>query len=63
MLYEELRKATPMDLLEAAIRTYTQHADRPGEVERFLRLGFALAQPNGWMHIAPAWLREEYANG
>lgn len=66
MYYERLKKATPKELLEAAIRVYGQdqargffnYAVRANEVESLLRLGFALAQPDGWQHIAPAWLDE-----
>lgn len=52
------KEATPEELLEAAIRFYTQYADRPKEMEHLLRLGFALAQPDGWSYVAPAWLGE-----
>ena len=52
---DELKSATPEDLLEAAIMFY---ANSNPESERWLRLGFALAQPCGWENIAPAWLRD-----
>ena len=56
-MYKKLKETAPTDLLEAVV--HIQHADRPDEVERFLRLGFALARPNGWMHVAPAWLQDK----
>lgn len=59
--YEDLRNATPKQLLEAAIWFYRETVEAPAAGERmilFLRLGWELAQPGGWMHIAPIWLRE-----
>ena len=51
--YDELKRATSEDLLEAAIMFYA--ANNP-ESEPWLRLGFALAGLCGWENIAPAWL-------
>ena len=53
--YTELETATPEQLLEAAIWFYEQNNP---EAEKWLRLGFALAQPGGWEHIAPYWLQK-----
>lgn len=51
--YEQLKNATPAQLLEAALTHYTGGDKEAG---RMMRLGFALAQPGGWELVAPAWL-------
>lgn len=59
--YDALRNATPEELLEALIWYYRETFESPAASERmilFLRLGFTLAQPGGWEHVAPMWLRE-----
>ena len=59
--YEDLRNATPEELLEAEIWFLRQAARSTIEIKEamaFLRTGFALAQPDGWVHVAPCWLRE-----
>lgn len=56
--YKELETADPKELLEAVILFWKE--DNP-DCERWLRLGFAIAQPEGWMQIAPAWLRDYVA--
>lgn len=59
--YEDLRNATPEELLEAVIWFTSQGINDPWQLERTLsslRRGFALAQPGGWEHVAPMWLRE-----
>lgn len=59
--YEDLRNATPEQLLSAAIWYYRETVESPAAGERmiaFLRLGFQLAQPGGWERVAPMWLRE-----
>ena len=48
-----LTRFTPEELLEAAINFYGQSDSR---AEPFLRMGFEIAGPNGWKHIAPAWI-------
>jgi len=53
--YAELVTATSQELLEASILFYNQHNI---EAERWIRLGFALAQCQGWELVAPAWLRD-----
>ena len=53
--YAELRQATPEELLEAAIKFYS---DLNPITEIYLKMGFALARPDGWMHVAPAWLKK-----
>ena len=59
--YEDLRQATPEELLEAVAWWYRQSINPPETIEfalSFVRAGFALAQPGGWQHVAPWWLRE-----
>lgn len=51
-VYGELIEATPEELLEAAIWFY-----QSDHLSKFLRLGFELARPEGWKHIAPYWLK------
>ena len=59
--YDDLRQATKKELLEAE-EWFLRQAARPAvEIEEaiaFLRTGFQLAQPDGWQHVAPWWLRE-----
>lgn len=50
---EQLKNATPVQLLEAAMEHY---AGGNKEAERMMRLGFALAQRGGWELVAPARL-------
>lgn len=52
--YRDLKEASPQELLEAAIAAYRQFNP---EAERWMRLGFALAQDTGWEQVAPYWLR------
>jgi len=52
--YRDLKEASPQELLEAAIAAYRQFNP---EAERWMRLGFALAQKTGWEQVAPYWLR------
>jgi len=52
--YTELQAAPPEELLEAAIAAYKQF--NPA-AERWMRLGFQLAQKDGWEQVAPYWLR------
>lgn len=59
--YDDLRNATPVELLEATIWYYRETVEAPAAGERmisFLRLGFQLARPGGWERVAPQWLRE-----
>ena len=56
--YEDLRSATPEQLLEAEEWFVRQGTDRAGDAIYFLRLGFQLARPGGWERVAPMWLRE-----
>ena len=59
--YDDLRNATPEELLEAAAWYYRQ-AIRPPEAAddavSFLHIGFILARHGGWERVAPLWLRE-----
>ena len=52
--YKELETATSEELLEAVVWFWQR--DNP-DCERWLRLGFAIAQPGGWRQIAPVWLQ------
>ena len=59
--YDDLRNATPQELLEAVKWSLCQSDNEPWQIQRaltFLRAGFALAQPGGWERVAPHWLRE-----
>jgi hypothetical protein len=59
--YEDLRGATPEELLAAAVWSIRQSAGTKAAVDQlvsYLRAGFQLAQPGGWERIAPWWLRE-----
>lgn len=59
--YEDLRNATPEELLEAVIWFTSQGVNDLWQLKRTLsslRRGFALAQPDGWQHVALHWLRE-----
>jgi len=60
--YEDLRNATPEELLEAVIWFIRQSDSAPCDLEQALvaslRQGFQLAQPDGWQRVAPMWLRE-----
>lgn len=64
-IYEELKRANGQELLEALIGFYRlsyEDQDYLREMaERFLRMGFRLAQPDGWKLVAPIWL-EDYRN-
>jgi len=55
-VYAELRAAAPQERLEAMILFWAGDSQNP-RADYFLRLGFAVAQPDGWKQIAPAWLR------
>ena len=56
--YEELRKASPEELLEAVELFYAINGEASGGFYRGLALGFKIASSNGWEQVAPAWLRE-----
>ena len=58
--YDGVRNATPEELLEAVIWGYTQEDDYCPAYwcEKLLRIGFAVAQTDGWEQVAPYWLRE-----
>ena len=51
--YEKLRQSTPEDRLRATVQFYKVNSAFVAGI----KLGFALAQPDGWRHVAPAWLR------
>ena len=60
-VYYEIRHATNEELLEAAIHFWVRGKDSEYaayEVERWMRLGFALAQKDAWEKVAPAWLTD-----
>lgn len=59
--YEDLRNATPEELLEAVEWFARQTIKEPRLLEQmlsFLREGFYLARPGGWERVAPMWLQE-----
>lgn len=60
--YEDLRNATPEELL-AAMEWFLRQSTaislaEAEETISFLRQGFDLARPGGWERVAPLWLRE-----
>jgi hypothetical protein len=60
--YEDLRNATPEELLSAVTWFYRQESTismaEAEEIVSLLRIGWELARPGGWAHVAPMWLRE-----
>jgi len=61
-LYDDFKQASSQELLEATIEHYREtiqwnRYERNGFLNG-LRLGFKIAQEDGWRHVAPAWLRE-----
>lgn len=58
--YTELKAAKPEELRDAVIARYQSiaHLDMSAGIDHWIRLGFAIAGPDGWQHCAPAWLRE-----
>ncbi len=57
----EIRHASNEELLEAAIYFYQQGGSDEFlayQRERWMRLGFALAQEDAWEKVAPAWLKD-----
>lgn len=52
--YDNLKQATPMELLEAACWFY---ADDP-EMVRWIKFGFSLSRTDGWKQVAPHWLEQ-----
>lgn len=60
--YEDLRNATPEELLGAVVWFYRQEstisAVEAEEVISLLRIGWEIARPGGWKQVAPMWLRE-----
>ena len=60
-VYYEIRHATNEELLEAAIHFWKDSMDDVYEayqLEKWMRLGFALAQKDAWEKVAPAWLSD-----
>ena len=54
--YAELKQASPEELLAAAIQFYKVFSP---VAESYIRMGFALAGPDGWRQVAPAWLKRK----
>ena len=58
----EIRRAKNEELLEAAIHfwrsSYEGDNDLADMIEKWMRLGFALAQEDAWEKVAPAWLTD-----
>lgn len=61
-MYKPLKEATPEELLDAAIWFWEHTADDHSDFVAGMREGFAIAQKDGWEHVAPAWLREVVKN-
>ena len=60
-VYYETRHASNEELLEAAIHFWkpSLHDDyKAWFLEKWMRLGFALAQEDAWEKIAPEWLTD-----
>ena len=60
-VYYEIRRAKNEELLEAAIHFWKKGTNEEYEnyqLERWMRLGFALAQEDAWKNVAPAWLTD-----
>ena len=60
-IYYEIRHASNEDLLEAAIHYWKEDVEDEYAaycLEKWMRLGFALAQEDGWKRTAPAWLED-----
>jgi len=59
--YYEIRHASNDELLEAAIHFWQSDTDEgyaAHELEKWMRIGYALAQEDGWRQVAPAWLTD-----
>lgn len=65
-VYYETKYAGNKELLDASVHYWCKPKPEDGFsdsydnllIERWMRLGFALAQKDGWKHIAPAWLED-----
>lgn len=55
---KELQEASNEELLEAVLYHYDLNAIVVHHKAALIRLGFALAQEDGWRHVALAWLAE-----
>lgn len=55
--YEELRNASPEELLEAVCGFYDKQS-ATGNFVSGLKIGFKIAGPDGWKEVAPIWLAE-----
>ena len=59
-VYTALRRATPEDLLHAAIFCYVTMGEPSRYIEGIvegLQIAIKIVGPDGWRQIAPAWLR------
>ena len=56
--YDELRKASNEELLEALLHHYNLNMMVTNRGDSLIRLGFALAQEDGWTRVAPKWLED-----
>lgn len=57
-----LKQFIPKQWLEATIRIYAESQIEIIPLE-MIRLGFALAQPDGWKLVAPAWMEQFEVEG
>lgn len=56
---EDLQKASPEELIEAiCFHLDHQTYEAVEHLKEGIRLGFAIAQKDGWKQIAPVWLEE-----
>lgn len=60
--YQDIQNATNEELLQAFLVEQKEHPSCDTEVTqkayiKGVEMGFKIAQPDGWRHIAPCWLR------
>lgn len=55
--HETLHQASPEQLLEAAINAYSKSYPDI-DIDKWMQLGFRIAQSDGWREVAPAWLED-----
>ncbi len=56
ILVEDLKNASPEDLLGAYLMHLGKHTSVSEEFKLGVVAGFMLGQANGWKHIAPQWI-------
>jgi hypothetical protein len=55
-IYADLKNASPEELLRT-VKFFSSWKNMPDIFFVGMDMGFALARPGGWEHVAPAWLR------